>query len=178
MKYTAYAETKVFIMTPAYPTLHMLCGKIASGKSTLAAKLAAAEKTVLISEDDWLGTLHGAEMSTVADYVHRSGNLRKIMGPHITALLKAGVSVVLDFPANTVENRNWMRSITKNSGAAHTLHVLEAPDDLCLKRLKARNAAGEHAFAATEEQFHRITKHYAPPTAEEGFKVQIHKVDA
>ena len=165
-------------MTPTHPTLHMLCGKIASGKSTLAAKLAAAEKTVLISEDNWLGTLHGAEMATVADYVHRSGNLRKIMGPHITALLKAGVSVVLDFPANTVENRNWMRSITINSGADHTLHVLEAPDDLCLKRLKARNAAGEHAFAATEEQFHHITKHYTPPSAEEGFKVLVHKVEA
>lgn len=35
------------------PTLHMLCGKIASGKSTLAARLSATPGTVLVSEDAW-----------------------------------------------------------------------------------------------------------------------------
>ncbi len=32
------------------PTLHMLCGKIAAGKSTLAASLASAPRTVLIAD--------------------------------------------------------------------------------------------------------------------------------
>lgn len=36
------------------PTLHMLCGKIASGKSTLARRLADADSTVLLVEDEWL----------------------------------------------------------------------------------------------------------------------------
>lgn len=40
------------------PTLHMICGKIAAGKSTLAARLAEADRTVLIAEDDWLGALY------------------------------------------------------------------------------------------------------------------------
>ena len=51
------------------PTLHLLCGKIASGKSTLAAELAAAPGTVLISEDARLAPLYGEEMLSVADYV-------------------------------------------------------------------------------------------------------------
>lgn len=32
----------------------MLCGKIASGNSTMAARLATAPGTVLIAEDVWL----------------------------------------------------------------------------------------------------------------------------
>ena len=39
------------------PVLHMLCGLISSGKSTLAARLAAEPGTVLITEDDWLADL-------------------------------------------------------------------------------------------------------------------------
>lgn len=41
-------------MSNAAPTLHMLCGKIAAGKSTLAAELGDANGTVIIAEDEWL----------------------------------------------------------------------------------------------------------------------------
>jgi hypothetical protein len=47
--------------------LHMLCGKIGAGKSTLAKALAAREATVLISEDAWLAALFGDRMETGAD---------------------------------------------------------------------------------------------------------------
>jgi hypothetical protein len=41
-------------------------------------------------------------------------------------LLNAGVSVVLDFPANTAEQRDWMRGILNATGAAHRLHLAGA----------------------------------------------------
>lgn len=154
--------------------LHMLCGKIASGKSTLAAELARAPGTVLIAEDEWLGALYGGEMADIADFVRRSAMLRAAMGPHVAHLLNAGVSVVLDFQANTVESRSWMRTILDETGAAHRLHVLSASDETCLARLRERNAAGTHAFAATEAQFHRISAHHVEPTPDEGFEVVVH----
>ncbi len=41
-------------MTPSSPTtLHLLCDKIASGKSTLASHLAKAGGSVLISEEQF-----------------------------------------------------------------------------------------------------------------------------
>jgi len=147
----------------------MLCGKIAAGKSTLAAHLAQAEATVLIAEDAWLAALFADQMSSGPDYVRCAAKLRTIMGPHIAALLNAGVSVVLDFPANTLETRAWMRGILHGTGAAHRLHVLMPPDAVCLARLRARNAEGNHAFAATEAQFHRFSKHFVEPTLDEGF---------
>lgn len=162
-------------MEQTAPTLHLLCGKIAAGKSTLAAQLAGAARTVLVSEDAWLGHLFADRMKTGADFMHYSARLRQAMGPHIEGLLDAGLSVVLDFQANTVDSRKWMRGIIDASGAAHQLHVLVPPDEVCLARLRERNASGAHPFSITEEQFHRFSSHFAPPTADEGFNLVVHE---
>lgn len=158
-------------MTPNTPTLHMLCGKIAAGKSTLAHHLAQAENTVRLAEDDWLAALFEEELKTPQDYLRLSDRLRDIIGPHVVALLGEGLSVVLDYPANTVAQRRWMRGLLDQSGAAHRLHLLDPPDAVCLARLHRRNAGGDHPFAATEEAFHRFARHFQPPTPEEGFEI-------
>lgn len=156
------------------PTLHMLCGKIASGKSTLAARLGAAPGTVLVAEDTWLDALFAEELRDLSDYVRCSARLRRVMGPHVAAVLDAGLSVVLDFPANTVAQRSWMREILDGSDAAHRLHVLAVSDEECLARLRRRNAAGDHPFAVTEAQFHAVSRHFAAPTPDEGFDLVVH----
>lgn len=163
-------------MSHEHPTLHLLCGKIASGKSTLAARLAARPATVLVTEDAWLDALFADDLRTLADYVRCSSNLRRAMEPHVAALLDAGVSVVLDFPANTVAQRGWMKAILARTGAAHQLHVLDVPDEVCLARLRVRNAAGDHPFAVTEVQFHRVSSHFAAPALDEGFNLVVHDV--
>lgn len=157
------------------PTLHLVCGKIASGKSTLAARLSRAPGTILVAEDDWLHALYADQLHALKDYVRCSARIRTIMGPHIRTLLDAGLSVVLDFAANTVPQRAWMREILAGTEAAHRLHVLDIPDELCLARLRARNAAGAHPFTVTEEQFRRVASHFVAPTAEEGFDLVIHR---
>ncbi|MGC6387774.1 AAA family ATPase [Ewingella sp. S1.OA.A_B6] len=163
---------------PEKPTLHLLCGKIASGKSTLSAELSARPMTVLISEDQWLARLYAEEMHSVADYVRCSGKLRDAMAPHLIALLKAGISVVLDFPANTLANRQWMKGIADASGADNRLYFLNVSDEVCKARLHARNQNGEHDFAATDQQFDLITRYFVPPTEEEGFTIVRRKASS
>lgn len=161
-------------MTQDRATLYMIYGKIAAGKSTLAEELARKERTVLIALDDWLGALFGDQMSTGKDFMHFSQKLETVMGPHIVALLRAGTSVVLDYPANTVGQRAHMRDLFEAAGAAHELHVLDVPDEVCLARLKARNEDGAHPFAPTEAQFHAFMKHLVAPTEDEGFNLILH----
>ena len=161
-------------MSPATPTLHLVCGKIASGKSTLTAQLAEAAETVVIAEDDWLAALYAEEMASIADYVRCSTKLRAIIDPHIISLLRAGVSVVLDFQANTIASRKWMREIVRTAEVAHKLHHLDVSDDTCLSRLRLRNASGLHAFSVTDKQFLEITKHFVAPLPEEGFNIIVH----
>jgi predicted kinase len=156
-------------------TLHMICGKIAAGKSTLAAELASRPATLLISEDAWLSCLYKDEQKTIDDYVRNSGRLREVMGDHVVALLQAGLSVVLDFPANTPASRQWMRSVFERAGVDHRLHFLDVTDDACKARLRVRNAAGSHAFNATDAEFDLFTSYFVPPSADEGFDIETYR---
>ncbi len=154
--------------------LHLICGKIASGKSTLAAELATRPRTVLLSEDNLLSTLYGDDMAGIADYLRFSQRLQDAMTPHILALLGAQVSVVLDFQANQPARRKWMRALIDSAGVPHRLHFLDAPDDVCRARLHTRNASGAHPFAVSDVVFDQITRHFVPPQADEGFDIVHH----
>lgn len=158
-------------------TLHMICGKIAAGKSTLTATLAKSPNTIVLSEDVWLSGLYRDEMKTVADYIRCSAKLRAVIGPHIAQLLRTGLSVVLDFPANTLLTRGWMREIVQQAGADHQLHYLDVPDEVCRARLHARNASGTHEYAPTDTEFDLITSYFVVPTEAEGFNLIVHKPD-
>ena len=162
-------------MSQKRATLHMLCGKIAAGKSTLAAELAKRHRALLVSEDFWTFRLFGPEMHEVADYVRFSRRLREAMGPHLTELLAAGLSIVLDFPANTRATRGWMKGIYEAAGADHQLHLLDLPDEVCRDRLRERNASGSHDFSATDEQFDLITSYFEAPGEDEGFAIITHR---
>lgn len=151
------------------PTLHLVCGKIGAGKSTLSQWLVAQPRHVLISEDAWLAALYPGQIHSVADYL-----LRAALTQHVRAILQAGVSVVLDVPFNTPAARAWGRELFESAGVAHQLHFLDVPDAICKARLRARNARGEHPFQASDEAFEQITRHFVAPVPEEGFVVIRH----
>jgi predicted kinase len=157
------------------PTLHLICGKIAAGKSTLTARLGALPDTIVVSEDEWLARLYPGEQNSLADYVRNAGRLRSAMAPHLVALLRAGTSLVLDFPANTPASRAWMRTLFEEAGVAHQLHHLDVPDEICKARLRERNASGKHQFTVTDEQFDLFTSHFSAPEAHESFNVIVHR---
>jgi predicted kinase len=163
------------VMSKSNATLYMLCGKIAAGKSTLAKKIATMPGTILLSEDRWLVGLYRPELATIDSYIQYSMRLRNAIGPHIECLLTIGTSVVLDFPANTPQQRLWMREILDHSSVNHELHFLDVPDHVCKSRLRERNEAGTHEFAASEADFEKITSYFMPPTDEEKFIVIRHE---
>ena len=156
-------------------TLHLVCGKIAAGKSTLTAHLAQNPGTLVVAEDHWLARLYPGEQTCLADYARNAARLRDAMGPHIVALLRLGISVVLDFPANTVASRAWMRTLFEAAGVAHQLHVLDVPDGICKDRLRRRNAEGTHDFTVTDVDFDLFTRYFVPPAPEEGFNLIVHR---
>jgi predicted kinase len=161
-------------MPQVTPVLHMLCGKVASGKSTLSAELARGPSTIVVAQDQWMAKLYPNELKTVADYVRLVSRLRAAMGPHLTELLRAGLSIVLDWPANTVASRAWMSEVFKAAGAAHKLHVLDVPDEVCLERLRVRNAEGRHEYTVSQVEFEELSRYFEPPTPPEGFDVVVH----
>jgi predicted kinase len=156
------------------PTLYLLCGKIGSGKTTLARRLASRPATLLVSEDHWTSHLFADDLKTIEDYGRLSARLRAAMAPHIVDILRHGLSVVLDFPANTVKQRSWMRSLIVDANAAHELHWLDIPDAVCMERLRKRNAGGEHPFQVSDAEYAQFTSYFVPPRSDEGFHLIVH----
>jgi predicted kinase len=154
-------------------TLHFICGKAASGKTTLARKLAAQHAAAVFCEDEWLALLD-ARIDSLADFSLHSGRLRAALAPHAIQLLKLGTSIVLDFAGNTPRDRAWVRSIFERAGADHVLHVIVASDELCKARLRLRNETkpeGLYYGTVTEAVFDAVTRHFVPPSDQERFQV-------
>ena len=160
---------------PTPPTLYFVAGKIAAGKSTLARKLAETHSAILLDADRFLSTLWPDEIHTLEDFKARWPRLCEAVGPVAVDILRSGVSVVLDFPGNTLGQRRWMKGLADAAECAHELHVLDVPDAVCLDRLAARNATGAHAYAPTPEQFAQFTALFVPPSDTEGLVIVPHR---
>lgn len=154
--------------------LYFMCGKMAAGKSTIAKSLASANGAVLLSEDALLSELYPGEIADLGAYASLSGRVKRALKGHICALLHHGVSVVLDFPANTVGQRVWFRELIDASGAVHELHLLEVPDEICKRQLEARNESGADDSLQDEATFDLLSIYFVPPTVDESFAVVRH----
>lgn len=158
--------------------LTFLCGKMAAGKSTLARELAARENAVLLVQDTFLGRLFPGEILDVEDFLRCSARLRDALAPHVCELLSKGVSVVLDFPGNTVQQRAWFRELFEHAGVDHALHVIEASDALCKRQLAFRSRALPPGTPwTTEAEFDAITAYFQPPSEDERFTIVLHVSD-
>jgi predicted kinase len=162
-------------MSSKVAALHLVCGKIASGKSTLVSELGRSANTIVVREDPWLAQLYPGELHSIADYARSSARLRQAITPHLIEVLRSGLSIVLDFPANTVRTRAWMRTLFEGAGCSHRLHYLEVSDKVCKARLRQRNESGKHEFTLSEEEFDLSTSHFVPPSADEMFDVVLHR---
>jgi predicted kinase len=156
--------------------LFFLCGKMAAGKSTQARLLAQRQNAVLLAQDELLEALYPGVIVDIATFMECSRRLKAALSPHIRTLLLKGVSVVLDFPGNTLAQRSWFRELLDGTEADHELHFIDVSDEVCKVQLKARSKGLPAGSRWTSEaDFDAITTFFQPPAAEEGFNVIRHR---
>src|SRR5580704_9621162 len=160
-------------------TLHFICGKAASGKTTLGRELAARHGAVLFGEDEWL-TLLEAEINSLADHARHSKQLKAVLAPLAVRLLQLDVSVVFDFAGNTPTDRAWVKSLFAAADADHVLHYIVASDEACKARLRLRNETkpeGLYFGFVSEDRFDEVTRYFAPPSDQENFHVIYYEAE-
>ncbi|NJR66732.1 MAG: ATP-binding protein [Leptolyngbyaceae cyanobacterium CRU_2_3] len=160
-------------------TLIFFCGKMGSGKSTLAHKMSKEINAILLSEDQWLSTIYPEEIQNFDDYLKYSRRLKPLLESHISNLLNCGLSVVMDFPANTINQRRWFKDIFLSEGIPHKLIYLDVDDKTCLEGITRRRKTNpEREQFDTEDVFRHVTSFFQPPSADEGFCLKVVRRDA
>jgi len=152
--------------------LIFFCGKMGAGKSTKAREIAQEESAVLLSEDEWLASLYPNKISSLNDYIEYSSLLKPQVKKLVQSILSSGTNVVMDFPANTLLQRDWFRNIFSEIEAQHNLIYIDLPNEVCLKQVeKRRIEKPERAGTDTPAMFEHVTKYFMAPTSEEGFNI-------
>lgn len=159
--------------------LTFFCGKMGAGKTTMSRKLAQEQNAVLLSEDEWLSSLYPNSIKTLDDYIEYSRRLKPKMKQLVQSILLTGTNVVMDFPANTVQQREWLKSIFLESQASHELIYLDQSNEVCLARIAQRRIAQpERAETDTAEMFEQVTKFFTAPSTSEGFNITLLRTNA
>lgn len=160
-------------------TLVLLAGKMGAGKSTRAQQLAHARSALLISEDAWLAALYPGQIATFDDYRRCAALLKPLLKAHVADILRAGVDVVMDFPANTVRQRAWFKEVIAEANAPHELIYLKVSDALCLEQIAQRRVEQpERAAFDTEAMFRHTSAFFQAPDPSEGFTIRVEARDA
>jgi predicted kinase len=154
--------------------LLFFCGKMGAGKSTKAVQIAQERNAILLSEDEWLESLYPNKIHSLEDYVKYANRLKPQMKNLVQSIIRTGTNVVMDFPANTVSQRNWFRQIYSEIDAPHQLIYLDMPNELCLQQIaKRRESQPQRAATDTIEMFEAVTRYFQAPTPDEGFNMTI-----
>jgi predicted kinase len=156
--------------------LTFFCGKMGAGKTTKAHEIAQSSHAVLVSEDEWLEALYPRTITSLDDYLQYSARLKPQMKKLVQSILMAGTDVVMDFPANTLAQRQWFKAIFSEIQAPHKLVFIDVPDDVCKGQIaKRRTEQPDRAATDTVAMFEQVTRHFVPPTVEEGFSTIVIK---
>jgi predicted kinase len=150
--------------------LAFFCGKMGAGKSTKSREIALERNAILLSEDEWLESLYPNKIASLDDYVKYSNQLKPQMKDLVQAILVAGTDVVMDFPANTISQREWFRSIFSEIEAPHELVYIDLSNEECLRQIEKRRVEQpQRDKTDTQDMFEQVTKHFVEPRSEEGF---------
>jgi predicted kinase len=147
------------------PTLHLTVGLPGVGKTTLARELERTQGALRLTPDEWMVPLFGLRWAEFGDERDVLEGRLVWVGHQV---LRAGVSVVLDFGCWSPDERWALRAIAGLAGAEFTVHYLTLPEAERRRRASVRERqAPDETFAMTDEDHERFRALFSPPTAHE-----------
>ena len=118
--------------------VHLICGKICTGKSTYAEQLRVQNHAVLLSTDEITLALFGQHCGDKHDdYVERTQNY---LFNKSLELLEVGINVILDWGFWLKEERDYAREFYNSRNIECEFHYIDISNETWQTRLKKRNS--------------------------------------
>src|SRR3954468_15248789 len=150
-------------MAKSLTRLVLICGLPASGKSTLARRLAPKIDALRVDKDGW-STQLGADLWDEEFRVRLERQLWVLSQD----LLARGQSVILEWGHWARVERDEKRLGARALGVGVELHYLHPPLEELIERAERRNASGEWtASPITRAHFEEWAAIFQPPDEEE-----------
>lgn len=143
-----------------------------AGKSTKSKALTIEKNAVLLSEDDWLVAHYPDQIHAFEDYLKFSAIIKPFVKSHVQQIINTGTNVVMDFPANTVQQRAWFKQLCTEIGCEHEMIFLDLSDERCLSQIaKRRTEQPERAQFDNEATFNHVTAFFEIPSENEELNI-------
>jgi len=141
------------------PTLYVMVGLPASGKSTRAKEIEEERRALRLTPDEWMIPLFG--------HHNADGKRDALEGRFVWLALQAlrnGIDVVLDFGVWSKGERTALRSMAAEAGASCELVYLEIDEqEQCLRRDGRAASDGATTFFIPDEDLAAYRLAFQPP---------------
>ena len=149
-------------------------GKMGAGKTTYAKKLSSESNTIYLSEDEILSSFYPDEINNIEDYVLYSKRIKPYIMKLVKKLTENDLCVIMDFPGNTIKQREWFKMLIETCQVDSKLIYLKVDDEICVRQIKKRRQEEPERYQFdNEKMFYRITKYFQEPSDEEGLNLEI-----
>lgn len=130
----------------------MICGKIASGKSTYARELKKKNRAVILSCDEIAFALFDGDMGVNHDDC--TERIRSYLLEKSAEIIQAGCDVILDWGFWTKSYRAKVRKFYSDRNIATELHYIDITDETHRMNIEKRNLSvkekGERSYYVDE----------------------------
>ncbi|HEY7020782.1 MAG TPA: ATP-binding protein [Ktedonobacterales bacterium] len=141
------------------PVLITFCGLPGSGKTTIAKEVEKTRGAVRLNVDEWVAAL-GADFWDDA-FRHK---LHARLYEHGLTLLQLEQSIIVEDGLWTRDERDRLREVAHELGAAIEIHYFDVPFDELWRRLESRNALGAFGTVPiTKELLQACLLRFQPP---------------
>ncbi len=142
----------------------------------MSVDISRENNAVLLNEDDWLTQTYPNQITNFDEYLKFSRQIKPLVKKLAQSILLTGTNVVMDFPANTVSQRDWFKTLVSEIDAPHEMIYLEASNEICLRHIAKRKVEQpERASFDTEEVFLQVTQYFEEPVETE--KINVRKIE-
>ncbi len=148
--------------------LHIICGFVGSGKTTLAKKLEKHHKAIRFSTDEWMIELFNFNGDFGKKYRDSKKRCKEFIWKLAKEILLSGQDVILDFGFWSRKERSLFFRRAKKIGVDPVLYFLDIPIDELKKRVVARNnKLDKKTFKITTRWFNKWSPLFEAPKSSE-----------